>query len=243
METGISIRVTYWSEQTGNTSIDDFEGIDEFRDELAENYASFVKGRPGDLGGINELLIEIFSNVPFAEVAKFLAEGIAFDLIKSGTKSFVLKPFLTAYKKLKEKNESKGIDIETLRIAFQDSEVIVYKIEHDSIYSHLEKTLTMIADNYPRFELASGELPVEIHVPVFEDDSEDRFARYRVQLDVDETIENISASDYFNLWGLKYDFARSSRVYDVSRKLLIDDEFLTKEEYDSMWQLRNKETR
>jgi len=39
METGASVKVSYWAEQQyGTISLHDFEGIDEFRKELSESY-------------------------------------------------------------------------------------------------------------------------------------------------------------------------------------------------------------
>jgi hypothetical protein len=137
-----AIKITYWAEQKqGSASIYDFEGIGDFRKELDESYISVVQGRPGPLGGLHELAVEFISNLTLVEVAKFLLEGIAFDLIKSGTRAFVLRPFLKAYQKLKDRNPSFQLDIEEFRIVFQDSVIVIYKITGDSIFVNLEKII------------------------------------------------------------------------------------------------------
>lgn len=79
--------------------------------------------------------------------------------------------------------------------------------------------------------LPSGEVPFQIHIPVFEDNAEDRIARFQVILDVDETVE-ASNADYQKLWGLSYDYANLERVYDAEHRMLIDSEFLTRERYE-----------
>ncbi len=88
--------------------------------------------------------------------------------------------------------------------------------------------------------LRKGEQPFEIHIPVFEDPAEDRLSRFRVLLDVDETIRPNAAADYFRFWGLQYDFSRTARVYDLQRHLLIDERFLTLEWYRIEWESRRR---
>jgi hypothetical protein len=226
-----AIKITYWAEAIqGKTSIYDLDGIDDFREELGESYLAVVQGRPGDLGGLHELAIEIISNLTFVEFSKFLLGGVAFDVIKSGAKSLILRPFLNAYRKLKDRNASVQMDIEELKVVFQDVVIIIYKITDDSIFSSLEVILKQIAQNLDHLTLQSGEIPFEIHVPVFEDAADDRPCRFRVKLDVDETISSFSNSDYLGLWGIHYDYA-GRRVFDVERRLLIENEFYELKRY------------
>lgn len=227
-----AIKITYWAEaRPDTTSIYDFEGIVDFRKELDENYVAVIQGRPGPLGGLHELAVEIISNLTFVEVAKFLLSGIAFDVIKSGTKSLILRPFLKAFKKLKDRNSSVQVDIDELRIVFQDTVIVIYKITDDSIFSSLETILNGLAKHSDQLTLSSGERPFEIHIPIFEDPSKDRPCRFRVKLDVDETISSFSNSDYFRMWGIYYDYA-GSRIFDVENGLLIDNDFY---ELDRYW--------
>lgn len=239
METGIALTIKYWCEQKDSSSLYELDGIEEFRQELASSYISVVQGRPGDLGGLHQLVVEVISNLPLSEVAKFLAEGIAFDLIKSGTKAFVLRPFLAAYKKLRDRNKTMGVDIEEFRVAFSDSVLIISKISDDGIFESLERILVAVAQNY-HLMFRDGERPFEIHIPVFEDSGEDRLCRFRSLLDVDETIRNVTSANYLEFWGVWYDYTRTSRVYDVSRRLLIDAEFFTRERYWQEWERRQK---
>jgi hypothetical protein len=226
-----AIKITYWAEQKqGTASIYDFEGISDFRKELDQNYVSVVQGRPGPLGGLHELAVEIISNLTFAEVAKFLLGGVAFDVIKSGTKALILRPFLNAYQRLKERNPSFRLDIDEFRVVFQDTVIVIYKITDDGVFTNLEKILKSIAQHSNQLTLATGERPFEIHVPVFEDPARDRPRRFRVKLDVDETISSFSGSDYFRLWGIRYDYS-GDRVFDVEKRLLIDNEFYDLDRY------------
>jgi hypothetical protein len=231
MQDGIAIKVNYWAAGNANLSLHDLEGISEFRDELAREYVSIVRGRPGALGGLYNLSVEIVSTFTLAHIVRLLLDGLAFDWIKEGTKAFVLRPFLAAYQKLKERQTGHYGDIDELRLIFQDSVVIVDYLGNNSIASSLEKIFRTLAQNYQHLVLSSGEPPFEIYIPIFEDPTVDRPSRFRLLLHYDETIPSVSASDYFVYWGLWYDFSHKHRVYDVQRQLLIDEGFLTKEQY------------
>ena len=124
------------------------------------------------------------------------------------------------------------IDIEQLRIVFQDASVTVWNIYDDAIYENLGKVMVRLATRYSAIILPSGEPPFEIHIPVFEDPAADRLCRFRVPLDVDETVRHPTAEHYVTFWGAEYDYARARdhnrlyRVYDVQRDLLLDTDFL-----------------
>jgi hypothetical protein len=232
--------------QKDGQSTSDFTGIEEFRAELAESYISVTHGRPaGAGGGLYELVVEFVSTLTLLDVAKFLLGGIAYDLIKSGSKAFILRPFLTAYGKLRDRNRGR-IDIGELRFIFQDSVLVIYKISNDSISTSLQNILTTFAKHSPTLTLESGERSFEIHIPVFEDPVKDHLCKFRVLLDVDETIKNITPSDYFKFWGVENDYARWKsayyltpfQVYEVERRLLIAEEFYTLDRYWTEWRKR-----
>lgn len=232
METGTSIAVRYWIATDRPRDFPDLEGIGDFRDDLAANYVSIVKGRPTGAGGLVHLYIEIISTFSLSHVAQLLIDGIAFDLIKHGAKSFVLRPFLAAYKKLKDRNRTaRFLDIAELQIEFQDCLVIIHEVSSDTIIDNLEKILVTLAQNHDHLPLKSGEQPFAIHIPVLEDPAEDRPSRFRVIGDIDETIRSEGPSEYFRFWGLVYDRARVVRVYDVARQLLINEKFNTLEQH------------
>jgi hypothetical protein len=238
MQGGIAITVKYWAAQSGDTGLRDIDGIDDFRNELADDYVAYVKGRPAGLGGLYHLSVEIVTTVALSHIVRLLLDGVAFDLIKEGTKTFVLRPFLAAYRKLKDRNKYGHADIEELRLIFQDSVVTIDCLGDESIVFSLEQILRTLAANYNKLLLSSGETPFKIHIPVFEDLAQDRPSRFRVLLDVDETIPSISTSDYYRLWGLWYDFSRQYRIYDVPHQLLIDEPFLSRQEYWAIFEKR-----
>jgi hypothetical protein len=240
VDSGASIKVTYWAEQTGARRLHDLDGAEEFRADLERDYITVVHARPGDLGGLLHLAVEFVSSISMADLAQCVASGMAWDVIKSGARSVVLRPFIHAYHKLKARNPDIHLDIEIVRLIMSDSVLLIYRLEDDSIVRHLGKILVRVAAEYEHLVLRSGETPFEIHVPVFEDPTDERLSRFRLLLDVDEVLTPKPEVDYFRLWGLQYDFSRTTRVYDVARHLLVDEEFLTQERYAFEWEAKGR---
>jgi hypothetical protein len=198
---------------------------------LADNYISAVHGRPGGRGGgLYELTIHFLTNTALPFVVASILSGIAWDLIKSGTNSFVLRPFLDALKKLVAKNKRIGIDV--IRIDFSDSVLIIDWIEGVNVDENLKKIFLCLAKHFHNLILSSGEAPYEIYIPVFEDPSGDIVFKFRALLSVDETIPKVDPSSYFGYWGILYNISGNARrVYDVKRGLLYDEDFCTEEQY------------
>ena len=239
MEKGISIKVLYYAEQTGVNQLHDFDGIDEFRKELSLEYVPVVQGKPGDLGSLEKFIIDLIANISLQGFVKFILGGIAFDLIKSGTKSLVLRPFINAYKRLKSKNE-KRLDIEKFSIIFEDTTIHIYQIYDNSVIDQLESIVNNLALHYSSLITSEDERPSEIHIPVFHDESNDRLSPFRVKLDVDETISNFSDKDYFAYWGIFYEYSRQWIVYDLDARRLLNENFLTLEWYWQEWESKRR---
>lgn len=138
-------------------------------------------------------------------------------------------------KNSKRKNTEHRVDIHELKFVFQDAEVTISKICGDSIYTFLGEIFKVLSESYESLKNRNGEFPYTIQIPVFEDPDR-KFSRFRMLLDVDETIEHITSKNYFGYWGIRYDFECASRVFDVQRKLLIDEHFLTLQEYWQEWE-------
>ncbi|HEV2224506.1 MAG TPA: hypothetical protein VGY31_12355 [Terriglobia bacterium] len=231
MKADTSVAVRYWIATSRPGDFPDLDGIHDFRKELASHYVSIVKGRPTGAGGIARLYVEIISTLSLSHITQLLIDGIAFDLIKHGAKSFVLRPFLAAYRKLQRRNCKLFLDIVELQIEFQDCLLVIHETSSDAILNHLERILVTLAQNYSRLLLNNGERPFSIHIPVFEDPDADRPCRFRVIGDIDETIRSEGPADYFRFWGLVYDRARVVRVYDVMRQSMLDENFNTLERH------------
>jgi hypothetical protein len=233
MNTRTAITVKYWIASDQGRNFDDLQGIDGFRRELNAEYISVVKGRPAGAGGFTHLYIEVISSLSLSHFVQLLLDGIAFDLVKRGAESFVLRPFIAAYKKLRDRNKgNRLIDIGELQVHFQDSVLLIHEVSTDTIVLNLEKLFFSLAQNYERLTLGDcGDSRFLIHIPVFEDPEADRPCRFRVRGDIDETIKSDGPTDYFKFWGLEYIVDTDRRVFDVTRQLLLDERFNTLDEH------------
>ena len=244
MKNGLSIKIDYC--RYGEAHCQSIVGLEVFQKEIDGEYISVLhKHIIGRGGGVYDFTVELLSNIHLSDVAKLIADGVAFDLLKSSTKSFVLRPFLIAFRKLRAQKQletDEKVDIGKLKIIFQDAIVLIEKIDEASPIDLLESLLTALSKNYEKFMLPTGGMPYEIHIPVFEDPATDRIIRFREQLCVDETIFEFKTSDYFKFWGLRYSTTPylESRIYDLDCGLLIDEHFYTDREYWAAWDKKRK---
>jgi hypothetical protein len=212
------------------------EGEEEFNTQLAESYTvSVVRGRRGPLGGgLYQLVVEFLSQLTLSEIAKVILEGAAFDLIKSGTKAFFIKPFLEAYKRFESRQNDERLGIDRIRFVFQDAAVTVERLPNSDLLSELKNIFRALAENFGPITLGSKGQLFEIFVPVFVDLSDQRVCKFRTLLSVDESLDvrRISSVDYLKFWGLQYYSEGSpSCVYDVERKSVIEERFCTETQY------------
>jgi hypothetical protein len=240
-----SVAIEYWAVPVTEGTYDELAGIDAFRAELSGSYPSAIRGRRSDAcgGGMYSLLVEFVSGMSLRSLADIVLSGIAYDLIKSGAESIVLRPFCAAYRKLRDRNREKRLDIGELRIRLADAEIIIYRLYDDSVMECLDSVLRGVAANVGAETLRhAGSGPSEVHVPVLRDGAEDRLCKFRVMLDVDETIVP-SANTYEQYWGVIYDAYCKTMVYDVQGRLLIDEEFWSQGRYDQECERRWREGR
>lgn len=234
----IAIKIEHWTLPDGTPTGEEPEGIEEFRTDLQNVYASFVRGQSGACGGgLYEFVVNITSSITMRDVASAILGGVAYDLVKSGTRSFFLHPLIVAFEKLRSKNQKRDIEIGELRFSFQDVDVIVNKSGRKPIFDDLGDIFKALAERFESIKGRTGETPYVIHIPVFQD-PDPRFCRFRSLLDVDETIQVANSDSYLKYWGVRYNLEGQVRVYDVQRSLLIDTSYMTQEEY---WEAWNKE--
>lgn len=225
-----AIKISYYGEPEEGFNISEFDGITEFKNDLDEGYYTFIHQKTDGYGaGLYELAIEILSDLSLKQFIDFIGTGIAYDIFKSGTNNFVLRPFIKAYNKLKKKN--KNIDIQELKFSFKDTTIIIHKIYENSIFDELENILLGLSINYPYLYLKSGEKPYEINIPVFKNPNKNNGIKYRCLLSIDETIRNIDKEDYFKYWGAYFQFKGWSHVFDYKKQKLTNDFYYTEELY------------
>jgi hypothetical protein len=231
----IAIKVEYWTLPDGSPTGEEPEGIEEFRSDLQDVYVSLVRGQSGACGGgLYEFVVHVTTSITLRDVANIILGGIAYDLVKTGTHSFILRPLIAAFEKLKARNQKRNIDINELRFSFQDADIIVKKIGTQPLFEDLGRIFRALAESFESMKGQTGESPYLIHIPIFED-PDHRFCRFRTLLDVDETIQGVTSDSYLHFWGARYNLEGQIRVFDVHRRLLIDARYMTQDEYWEAW--------
>jgi hypothetical protein len=145
--------------------------------------------------------------------------------------SFVLRPFITAYKRLRDRNRQRRLYLSELTIEFQESQLVLHEVSLDTVVDNLEAILQFFASHYERLKLQSGEAPTEIHLPVVEDTDNERPCRFRVLAHVEEEITGKGPEDYLGFWGLVYGRDLNVKVYDARNQNVLDERFNTVEEH------------
>jgi hypothetical protein len=227
-----SISVDWWYGET------ELEGVAEFKAELSDNYIlSTVRDRRGPLGGgLYQLAVEFVSRLSLSEIVRILLEGATYDLLKSGTDAFFIRPFLEAYKRFRSRRKNERVGIDRIRFVLQDSAITIERLPHTDLLAELESILRAVAENWVSIIEGSSDRIFDIYIAIFEDTTDERvsFCKYRTLLTTDETIDvsHISRADYFKLWGLQYySDVSPSRVYDVQRRSIIAQSFCTESMY------------
>jgi hypothetical protein len=235
MEIGGAVKVEYWAVQDGKYGLIDVEGIDEFKAALAENYVAQVHGRPGPLGGLYGFTFDFSTTLTLHHFVQLLQDGMAWDLLKSAAGALVLRPFISAFRALKAKSKERpnsSIHLETIRLIFQDS---VVRIREEGVgapvLDNLESIVRTLAENFQHMTLQTGETPYLIDIPIFEDTTPEAASRFRQVGDIDETLVVPEKDAYVTYWGAQYDYARTTRVFDVKRQLLLDESYLELNQY------------
>ncbi|UBZ13497.1 hypothetical protein LDL77_16630 [Flagellimonas marinaquae] len=226
----IAIKISYYGEPLDDFTISELHGISEFKEELDKSYKTFVHQKTDGFGsGFYELAIELLSDISLKEFIEFVVGGVAYDLIKSGSRRLILKPFYAAYSKLKEKNSN--VDISRLDFSFNDSTISIYKIFKNSIFEELENILLGLQINYNNLYLQGVEKPYQIDIPIFKNPNGTHNIDYRCKLSFDETIKEIGKEDYYKFWGSFYQFKGRFYVYDYKNQVLTTNEYFTEELY------------
>ena len=234
MSTKPSVAISYWAYPLGDDQrMQDLAGINDFEAELSQDFNVFVSGKPTDSlgGGLYELAVVILHNESVKDALLF-GSGLATDMAKDALKELLVnkigKPLRNAFAKLKQKNEEKVPEIDTLEIRFKDMQVLIYNVCPDGILRNLDIVMDLLGVRIQEF-LNDGQLPSYVYIPVFfdkaaSDDDWQHMPVYRRLEKVDETIKVQGDEDYLNYWGMFYPYHTQGlfKVYQVRTKKLID---------------------
>lgn len=200
-----------------------FEGIPEFKEQLQQSYqfqlrtkwiSSYAEGA--------EFWMTLFVN---SELSKFLASavagGMAWDLIKVGSKNYIFTPFINALEELNTKNEQNwnGLKILKFKFQFDDCEIYVGGL-NENFTSIMSNVFNEISKKKPKFERLVGLKVIKIELPVKIDKREwvEESDKYKV----DTSNKNHSINAFLKLWKLTFETEFPVMIYDFKNDTLKD---------------------
>ena len=192
---------------------------DEFKDELSKSYTVQTKPIyiPSATDG-GEMWFQIFINVDFIDFIKgAVVGGLAWDLIKVGSKKYFLKPLIGAIDKLIAYNkEISRIDFKRIEFEYNDVTIRILgiKTSHTSKLSTIFSTLYKVVPKLERKGL--GKLS-DIVLPMVKTDSE--FRKYQL---VDEFHDLPLLEDYIKYWLVEFNFGLDRYIYEVEGDKIIE---------------------
>lgn len=188
----ISIKIDYDAFFSGGSledlKIEDFKGITEFKDDLSSEYVTYIKGHGVGRGGlVYDLIIEMIMNVSLKDFLEIIAGGIAYDLVKYGTKSLVLRPFILAFEKFNSLNNN-SVRIGTFRLKFEESDIVINSINKSGIFHIVPQVFEKFLSHYQNLKHPLSNLfPDEVRIPVIYDSEleKDNYVKYRELLEME----------------------------------------------------------
>jgi len=191
-------------------------GFDEFKKSLERDFfaESEVHVESCDKGNFY-LTVYLNCNLNLSEALYHMKKGgWGVHLGDKTNRNSEFQPLQSPIYKLMEHN-TVPIDIEELTIDLKDTSIVISKIYDRSISDQLGTILSAIGDNFIHFTNGLDEMPYEIFIPVFEERSDD--------IVPNGVGEQKSKSNYFDFWGLYFKSSINSRVFDLGRKVFIDE--------------------
>jgi hypothetical protein len=191
----------------------EIEGIDDFKKELSKHY--LCQGKDVSIPSFSEggeTWFTVFINSEFFEFAKnAVIGGLAWDLLKTGTKNYFLKPLFEALKKLEDTNkDSYKLKIEEMKFQFDDIDIVFGGLRVSSIAT-VGLVFNEIAKRRAKIE-RQIEMPIsKIITPIFHNPSIDKkgYSPYILETHP-ESIES-----YIEMWKIGYIGNREWTIYKL----------------------------
>ncbi|MCK9337590.1 MAG: hypothetical protein M0P43_07155 [Arcobacteraceae bacterium] len=219
------IVIEYWTDPDG----DDFRDINEFVKNINQDYFLTLNKKRTDAcgGGLYDFIIKITEDISLLELAKSYAEDGVKIII-----GYSLKKIFDSTKALFEKNKEFSPSIEELVIDYKDCKVRIYNIYENGIEECFDDIMKELCD----LKLADKKFFKKIktiHLPIFNNNDLYKICDYRVKLNVDEPLTNLTNKDFFNYWGISKQ--KHKYVYDVKNKKVFKQKYYTQKTYDKIF--------
>lgn len=247
MKNEIAIKIEYYV--LGKSSTENYgeDDVDQFRDEIQNDYVVTFNKKAAERGG-GHFIIEFLLNLKLEDYLMMIIGGLAWDLVKMGTRQFFLKPFIERYIKFRETTYAH--DIRDIIFNFSDTKLHIYSVIDNSPevnFAIISKVFQKLASNYNKIDIDKNNKLTDIHIPMFLDETGNKNI-YRQKLEFDDPIELelmiagkendvFTQKAYFKYWGLAY-FNYERKVYNLEKQELLNSNWRSEDEY--FWEQKNK---
>ncbi len=192
------------------------DGLDEFVKILEKEFFANITVQCRYHTGTKktDLILDIYCNFGLTESLHHFNTGNwgGFTIDENNVKEPAT--FDEAFQKLRKQNNN-SIDIAELSLHFKDTSVIVSRIYDYSIPEQLGEIIFKTSEHFVYFTKGLTEMPYEIFVPVFEDNTQNVFG----------PLDN--QKKYFDYWGLYFedDLQYDVLIYALENKKLCKEDF------------------
>ncbi|MEN8797637.1 MAG: hypothetical protein ABF293_00220 [Flavobacteriaceae bacterium] len=193
------------------------DGLQKFRKILEREYFSDVTVRNCALEpqSIN-LIIELDSPYGLIEMHQHLMEGNLGRTQNDPFTGLPISPLDSSLFELQLLNDQL-VDVEEFSIFLADCTIVIKKIYPQSIQEQLANIFNSFRDHFIPMTQEYTRIPNEIYIPVFEGDlSENELVLTRIEQ------ANNNIKDYFNYWGLYFDYQEDAAIYELEKKSIFN---------------------
>lgn len=192
-------------------------GLQRFRKILERDYFSDVTIRNCSLDANNiNLVIELDAPYGLVELCQQLKDGNLGCTKNDPFSGNPISPLDSALFELQLLNDSL-IDVEEFSVFLSDCLIVVKKIYPQSIQEQLGNIYNTLKEHLILMTEGFNKIPNEIYIPVFEEDLSEND---QVLAKIEQANNNIK--DYFNYWGLYFDFQEDAVIYDLENKSIFN---------------------
>ncbi len=235
----VALKIKYYVLGTGDNHFEGEGVLSKFKKEIHDEYFATFEIELADRGGGGNFVLELLMDITLKDYLMIIIGGVAWDLVKAGTKKLFIRPFIELYKKFRKDNSSQ--EIQELTFIFNDSRVkisAIKQITYEIDFEICGEIILSLAKHYHYFENSPGNFPLEIHIPLIEDSISNDTPLYRSLLSVDEPYvfnlkpqKKFTNEDYFKFWGLNY-LGWIKYVYNLETTQLFENRWLAEDQFD-----------
>jgi hypothetical protein len=198
----------------------EIDGLEEFVADLKKDYIVHARPNGGpQAGGLWDVFVEFYANISLGDfILGAIAGGLVWDGVKIGTRKFLFKPIIEAFKKLEEKNEYLDYT-PILRMNFDDVQLKFYGVDRN-FFVGMSQVFNVLLKHYEKISNLCEHDLYEIHIPALLDKEDKEREVYIVSPYMEQ--EN---PDFTKFWGMSYMFDHHRDVLDVKNLILLDKDW------------------